>query len=146
MGELEEAMEKRVWERVRGEQQDPSLQVLTAAEKANAAVYLRLARMAQGPEKAPLRQLFERERRHGQMLGGIYLLTEDRPVSVRTAAPAADPMTVALRKCYAASLKAAAEYAKRCNDPEYGPAFAHLAAQEQENCAMLLELLGTLGK
>ncbi len=142
MGELENGMEQRVWERVRGQHQAPSLQVLAAAEKDNAAVYLRLARMAQGPEKALLRQLFERERRHGQTLGGIHLLTEDRPLSVRTAAPAADSMQVALHKCYAATLKAAAEYTRRCQDPEYGPAFAHLARQEQEHCAMLLELLG----
>ncbi len=142
MGELDESMEKRVWERVRGEAQPPSLQVLAAAEKASAAVYLRLARLAQGPEKALLRQLFERERRHGQLLGGIHLLTTDKALSVRTAAPAADSMGVALRKCYAAALKAVAEYERRSQDREYGPAFTHLAAQEREHCAMLLELLG----
>ncbi len=142
MGELDESMEKRVWERVRGEAQSPSLQVLAAAEKANAAVYLRLARLAQGPEKALLRQLFERERRHGQLLGGIHLLTTDKALSVRTASPAADSMGVALRKCYAATLKAIAEYERHSQDREYGPAFAQLAAQEQEHCIMLLELLG----
>ncbi len=142
MGEIEESMEKRVWERVRGENQGPSLQVLAATEKSNAAIYLRLARMAQGPEKALLRQLFERERRHGQLLGGVHRMTTDKVLSVRTAPPAADPMGVTLRKCYATSLKAAAEYERRSRDPEYGHAFAHLAAQEREHCVMLLELLG----
>ncbi len=148
MGELEESMEQRVWQRVRGETQPQpqSLQVLAAAEKANAAAYLRLARLVQGPERVVLRQLFERERRHGVLLGGIHLLTTDQALAVRTAAPAGEPLGVALRKCYAASLRAVMEYQKRCQDPEYGPAFAYLAAQEQEHCVMLLELLGCMGK
>ncbi len=146
MGEFDHTTEKRIWERVWGENQPQSLQVLAAAEKANAAVYLRLARMAQGPEKAMLRQLFERERRHGQLLGGIHLLTTDKALSVRTASPAADPMGVALRKCYATTLKAIAEYERHSQDREYGPAFAQLAAQEREHCVMLLELLGSVCK
>lgn len=146
MGMYDESMEKRVWERVRSEAPQKSLQVLAAAEKANAAVYLRLSRLAQGPEKALLRQLFERERRHGHLLGGIHFLTEDKALSVRTAAPPADTMALALRKCYAATLQAVAEYDRRSQDPEYGHAFARMAAQEREHCTMLLELLGSTGR
>ncbi len=142
MGELDESMEKRVWERVRGEAQSPSLQVLAAAEKANAAVYLRLARPAPGPATAPPRHLLPRPPPPRQLLGGIHLLTTDKALSVRTASPAADSMGVALRKCYAATLKAIAEYERHSQDREYGPAFAQLAAQEREHCIMLLELLG----
>ncbi len=142
MGDFDETMEQRVWQRVRGDAPQTSLQVLATAEKANAAVYLRLARLAQGPEKQTLRRLFEMERRHGQILGGIHLLSLDRQLSVQTAAPAAETMGVALRKCYAAALRAAAEYQQRTGDPEYGPAFAQLAAQEREHCCLLLELLG----
>lgn len=141
MGTYDEAMEKRVWERVRGETPSRSLQMLATAERANAAVYLRLMRLAQGPQKLLLRQLFERERRHGQILCGIHMLTADKPLSVRTAPPAADTLAVALRKCYAATLQAAGEYERRSQDPEYGPAFRQLAAQEREHCTMLLELL-----
>lgn len=142
MGTYDDSMEKRVWDRVRGEAPTRSLQALATAERANAAVYLRLMRLAQGPQKLLLRQLFERERRHGQLLSGIHLLTADKALSVRTAPPAADSVAVALRKCYAATLKAVAEYDSRSQDPEYGPAFTQMAAQEREHCTMLLELLG----
>lgn len=142
MAEFDEQMVHRVWQRVRGEGQVQSLQALAAAERSNAAVYLRLARMTQGEQKARLRQLFERERQHGRCLNGVSILTEGKALSVRTLPPAADSVTVALRKCYTASLKAAAEYDRRSPDGEYGCVFQRMAQEEREHCRLILEILG----
>lgn len=143
MAEYDQQMEQRVWNRIRGEE-PKSLQALAAAERACAAVYLRLARMSQGNQKAVLRQLFERERQHSRYLNGISLLMADQSLSVRTVPPAADSLAIALRKCYAASLKAAGEYEKRKDDREYGGVFARMAEEEREHCAMILDILGAV--
>lgn len=145
MGVFDESTEKRVWERVRGEAPQQSLQALATSEKAAAAVFQRLARMAQGPEKTQLRLLAEESRRHERILRGIHCLTSGKALSIRTAAPAADPAPVALRKCYATALRAARAYADRTGDPEYGPVFGAMAAREQAHCAVILEILGMTG-
>ena len=142
MAEFDEMMENRVWQRIHAEGSGQTLQSLAVAERSTAAVYLRLARMTQGPEKALLRQLFERERRHSRCIHGVSMAAEGKPLSMRTVPPAADHPTAALRKCYAASLKAAAEYDRRGADPDYGCVFRELAREEREHCRMILEVLG----
>lgn len=143
MGVFDENLEKRVWDRVHGSSQPSSLQTLAAAEQGCAAVYLRLARMTQGPSKTVLRQLYAHERSHSRCLNGISIAAQGKPLSVRTAPPPADSMTVALRKCYAQTLRAMDEYRQRSEDREYGHIFAHMAEQEKANSRMILELLGT---
>lgn len=144
MEKIDAGMEQRVWQRVRGEEQPAPLQQLAAAEKNAAAVYLMLSRSAQGPEKAMLRQMFERERSHSRCLNGMSILSDDRVLSVRTVPPANDRPEVALRKCYAHTLRAIREYESRENDPEYGPVFRHILHQEREHCRMILEILGSM--
>lgn len=142
MENLDSGLEQRVWQRVRGEAQSAPLQALAAAEQNLAAVYLMLSRSVQGPEKAMLRQMFERERSHGRCLNGMSMLSDDRALSVRTVPPANDRPDIALRKCYAQTLKSIREYENRVEDPEYGHVFRHLARQEREHCRMILEILG----
>ena len=143
MENIDANMEQRVWQRVRGEGKPGGLQALAAAEQSAAAVYLMLSRSAQGLEKAMLRQLFERERSHGRCLNGMSILSDDRALSVRTAPPANDRPEVALRKCYAQTLRAIREYESRREDGEYGHVFREMARQEREHCRMILELLGS---
>lgn len=143
MENFDAALEQRVWQRVRGEGQAATLQAMAAAEQSAAATYLMLSRVAQGPEKAQLRQLFERERNHGRCLNGISILSEDKPLSVRTLPPQNDRPEIALRKCYAQTLRAIREYSGRTEDPEYGHVFRHMLHQEKEHCRMILEILGS---
>lgn len=143
MEKFDEQLEKRVWQRIHGEGQVRSLQSLAVSERGNAAAYLRLTRMTQGAQKNLLRRLYERERQHEQCLSGMSRMMEGKNLSVRTLPPAADDLTTALRKCYTASLQAAAEYDRRSPDGEYGCVFRRLAREEKENCAMILEILGS---
>ncbi len=141
MGVFDENLEKRVWERVQSQAPAAPLQSLAAAEANLAAVYLRLARMCQGPQKTTLRRLWEGERSHSRCLGGMGR-AQGKPLSVRTAAPAGDPMEVALRKCYVQTLRAMTEYESRREDKEFGHIFARMAREEAHHCRMILELLG----
>lgn len=141
-------MAERVWKRVRGEQDaelpQMGLQGLAAAEWAEAAVYLMLSRQLQGHEKAMLRQLFEEERSHASCLKGMYLLSTGTPMSLRTPPPVPETPELALRKCYARTLKALKEYESRIEHPEYGHVFRQLAEEERRHCMMILELVGRI--
>lgn len=153
MDKFDEKLEQRVWQRVRsgGPAQEPlcpavPLQALALAEQSSAAVYLMLSRMAQGPEKAMLRQLFERERQHSRVLCGISILQDGRPLSVRPVPPDSERAETALRKCYSRALQTMSHYAARENDPHYGIIFRQLLHQEQEQCRMIAEILGMSGR
>lgn len=142
MAEFDEELEQRVWQRVRGQAPQQSLQTMAAAERGSAAVYLMLSRMMQGRKKELLRQLYHREQNHGRFLKGISVLRDGKALAVRTVPPEGKTPENLLRRCYAGSLKAAEEYASRSGDREYGPVFAKMAREEWENCAMILEILG----
>ena len=143
MAEFDEELEKRVWQRVRGQDQQPiSLQALAAAEKTSAGMYLMLSRMMQGRQKELLRQLYHREQNHSRLLNGISILRDGKALTARPAPPEGQRIENILRRCYSGCLKAQREYEKYIPDPEYGPIFARLVREEQENGAMILEILG----
>lgn len=139
-------LEQRVWKRVLGSDEKPRLQTMAAEEQARAAVFLMLSRMAQGPEKAKLKRLFEEERIHARRLKGIALAGEGTALSVQTAAPENERAETGLRKCYGRALKAIAAYEAWSADPEFGCVFRRMAAEEAEHAALIMELLGSLGR
>ena len=143
--QFDQQMEQRVWKRVRGEEQPPitGLQGLAAAEQNEAAVYLMLSRQLQGPEKAMLRRIFEQENAHAAILRGIHNAMTGQRITLRTAPVQPETPEIALRKCYARKLKTLSEYESRENDREYGAVFSHLARQEREHCAVILQILGS---
>ncbi len=139
---MDEELEQRVWQRVRGQEAQPSLQTLAVKERSAAAMYLMLSRMAQGRKKELLRQLYHREQNHCRYLCGISVARDGKHLSIRIAAPEAKTAENALRRCYAASLQAMRHYSAGAGDPEYGHVFERLAREEGENGAMILEILG----
>lgn len=138
----------RVWQRVHATAPEApdcgDLLALIAGERTDAATYLYLSRGRQSREAAILRRLFEEEQAHAACLRGIYtLITGQKPV-IRTAAPVQEPLDRALRRCYGREMRSLAEYEARSADPEYGPVFTRLAAQERDHCRTVLELIGNL--
>lgn len=142
-------MAARVWQRVQGTESTAGpatqgLPALIAEEWNDAAAYLYLSRRFQGRDSALLRRLSQEEQSHAACLRGIHaLITGARPVS-RTAPPPREPPEAVLRRCYSREIRSLTEYEARAADPEYGPVFARLAAQEREHCQSVLELLGRL--
>ena len=146
MEKVDQAMEQRVWKRVRGEELPPVLQELAAAELGSAGMFLMLSRQLQGSDKELLRRLYFEEKRHCAILQGMYTAITGQPLPLRTPQPEPGTPQNSLRKCYAGALQAFTAYGQRCADNQYAPVFGELAKQEQAHCAAILELLGRLHK
>ena len=149
MEKYDPEMEKRVWQRVRGEAkptpgQHTSVRALLLAELEQGAMLLQLSRQLQGGGKDTARRIYEENQIQGSILRGIcFCMTGTRPLLKTAPVSSLNPEN-ALQKCYALSLRAVREYENRTTDPEYGVAFAALAKVERAHCAVLLELLGSL--
>ncbi len=149
MEKFDPEMEQRVWNRIRGQEQAPQtigLQSLAAAEQNEAAVYLMLSRQLQGMEKSILRKLFAEEQTHAAILRGMHTAATGQKLTLRTIPPKPETPEIALRKCYARKLKAIAEYESRSGDREFGAVFSKLLRQEQEHCAVILQLLDSTAR
>lgn len=142
MQTIDETLEKRVWQRVQGVPELTGLPGLAAAERGQAAVYLALSRMAQGEHKSLLRQLYQKERSHSRCLGGICRLLDGRRLQKEGPLPVIERAETALRKCYAQTLRAIQSYQQLESHREYGHVFQMLRQEEEENCRLLLEILG----
>lgn len=137
-----------IWKRVHG--QPPAgpdlseLLLMIKEEQSDAATFLHLSHRFRGKASAALRQIAYQEQSHAASLKGIYtMLTGSRPNLHAPSAPR-EPLRQLLRRCYNRKLQRLRLYQTRIDDPEHGPSFARLAAQEQEHCYTLLQLLGNM--
>lgn len=147
MDSYDSAKANRVWQRVQGARPQfdgTTLPDLITGEWQDAATYLQLSRRMPPKESQVLRRLFEEEQAHAACLKGIYTLTTGHRPTQKAAPPQQEPVEQILRKCYGREMRCLAEYESRSSDPEYGPVFSRLAAQEREHCRIVLELIGRL--
>ena len=147
MENFDAAKATRVWQRVQATQPEAEgLPALIAGELEDAATYIQLAKRLGGKEGQVLRKLAETEHSHAACLKGIYTLMTGEPINPRIPPLRQEEAARTLRWCYGREMRCLAQYEARANDPEYGPVFARLAAQEREHCMAVLELIGKLGK
>ena len=147
MENFDAAKATRVWQRVQATQPEAEgLPALIAGELEDAATYLQLARRLGGRNGQTLRQLGTAEHSHAACLKGIYTLMTGESINPRIPPLRQEEAARTLRRCYGREMRCLAQYEARANDPEYGPVFARLAAQEREHCMTVLELIGKLGK
>ena len=142
MEKIDEGMEKRVWQRVHGIWQGVNLQGMAAAEQNLAAVYLSLAQIYQNKNRQLLQRLHERERNHGYCINGISRVRDGKQMKIQTVKPSVERPETVLRKCYAQTLQALQTYRQMEADGEFGHIFRTLRQQEEENCVLLLQILG----
>ena len=86
------------------------------------------------------------DRAHAACLKGIFNLVTGEKNGFRTPPTPQEAPEISLRRCYGQEMRCLAQYEERSADPEYGPVFSRLAAQEKEHCRIVLELLGRLQK
>ncbi len=147
MENYDAAKATRVWQRVQASQPEAEgLPALIAGELEDAATYIQLARRLGSKEGQVLRQLAATEQSHAACLKGIYTLMTGEPINPRIPPLRQEPAERTLRRCYGKEMRCLAQYEARTSDPEYGPVFARLAAQEREHCMTVLELIGRLKK
>lgn len=139
--ELEEFRTVRLWM-----EDGKDLQALLLAEESAAAAYIHLAGNGTARQAATLHQLARDAQAHAACLEGICVLVTGTVPKIKAPAPEQGPAATVLRKCYGRAMRTLVTYEARSHDREYGPVFARLAAQQQEQCSRILALLGTLGK
>ena len=136
--------ELKEYRTVRGWMEDgQDLRALLLAEEMLADACSRLARLTSGREAATLQHIARDARGHGACLEGICVLVTGEAPQLRTPEAEVGPAAAVLRRCYGWAMRTLAVYEARSRDREYGPVFARLAAQQQEQCRRLLELIGT---
>lgn len=147
MEQFDPSLAERVWQRVQGHAvkgPDPTeLTGLTIETLEDAAACLRLSKIL-GGHGGILLQLAREDRAQAGCLRGICAVLSGRTPEVSVPAPAQAPVQAVLRRCYVRHLHRVREYARRADDPDFGPAFEKLAADERTHCKLLLELLGRL--
>lgn len=149
METIDQALQQRVWERVRGtaqprEPEPESLRELIAGEWADSAAYLRLAEHYRGGEAALLRQMHRREQAHLASLKGIYRVLTGRPATVKSPPLPREGKETALRRCYYREQRCMESYRQWMAHPVFGPVFENMYAQELAHSGVLLELIGRL--
>ena len=143
MEKIDPQAQQRVWQRVRGEQPAaPQEQLLMVME---AEIFAQLqALIRYFPGKAPeLRSIQAQTQEHLACLQGMSLLRRGiKPHKPTGKAGNADP-TALVRKCYVNCINLAKNYEAASDDPEYGIAYAQMAATKRRHCTQLLSLLGS---
>ena len=140
-------LEKRVWQRVKGEsplpQPERELAALLAGEAACWAVCGALSRRTEGKNGSKLRQIAEEAQENLACLKGMYLLTTGHMPVVHPTQPSREPVLPALQGQCRRELQLLQQYTLRAGDPECGPVFAGLAQRKREHCTALLQILGS---
>ena len=138
----------QIWKRVQSQipdVPDPSelLQMITE-EWTDAVTYLHLSHHFRGKQSDALRKMAWQEQAHCACLKGIYTMLTGYHPQVHAPAVPREPLRQLLRHCYNRELQCVSLYQARIDDPEHGASFARLAAQDQEHCHILLQLLGNM--
>ncbi len=141
MVKIDPKLQSQVWQRVQGEQQNPSEQRFRLLEGEIAAQIQAL--MAYFPAKRPLlRQM------HGEVMGniaclqGMEVLRRGQKGPVTQGKAGGKDAAAAVRRCYVNCLNLANAYDQARSDPEYGAVFGELAQVKRRHCRALLSLLG----
>ncbi len=150
--ELDGQMQRRVWDRVRGEPEAgmPELRRMGLGElmwvlRENAAAYRLLAKQFSGREGEKLNRLHQECRQGLACLRGLCALTGEDRKGV-PGEPPRESLRRSMEKCYFREKHLAAEFAARSADPEYGLVMARLARQTGDRCVAVLEILGEAEK
>ena len=144
----DENMEAQVWQRVQaGKQEVPAsgLRQMQREAMELAELYRGLASRTSGRQQELSRQLYRGEKSNALMLAGIGMLSGQREENVKLWQPGKEHSGKLLERCYHRTRRCMVEYLSRSADGEYGAVFRSMADREGEHCAMIAELLGSLG-
>ena len=138
----------QIWKRVQGQPPAvpdlPALLQMITEEWTDAVTDLHLSHHFRGKHSAALRKMSWQEQAHCACLKGIYAMLTGTHPHVHAPSVPRQPIEQLLRHCYNRELQCVNSYQSRMHDSEHGASFARLAAQEQEHCHILLQLLGNM--
>lgn len=150
MEHIDPALAQRVWQRVQAPHvpnastlSSPALSALAAGESADAAACLKLSREL-GGQGGTLVKMAREDQSHAGCLRGICAMVSGKPTQIPDLPLEPGTSAAVLRRCYANHLARIRQYRRLAEDPDFGPVFEKLSAEEQGHCKQLLELLGRL--
>lgn len=141
-------IEAQVWQRVRsaaGEPPRSDLRQLQREAMELAAVYRTLVAQFTGRQQEQARRLYLGEKTNAQTLAGIGLLSRQPAEALKLWQPGKDAPGKVLERCYHRTRRCMTEYLARSAEAEFGSVFRLMADREGEHCAVIAELLGSLG-
>ena len=142
----EQNMENRVWQRVLsgpGESGE-DLRPLIHSASENVMDYHHLLHRTSGKHRDGLQRLYDRARVNLNCLRGLQAMRFGSAVKVGNLPASGENFRRILEKCYHRTRRAMQEYTARSAEPEFGAVFAVMAHREQDNAALIAEILGTL--
>ena len=141
-------IEAQVWQRVRsaaGEPPRSDLRQLQREAMELAAVYRTLVAQFTGRQQEQARRLYLGEKTNAQTLAGIGLLSRQTAEALKLWQPGKEAPGKVLERCYHRTRRCMTEYLARSAEAEFGSVFRLMADREGEHCAVIAELLGSLG-
>ena len=141
-------LEAQVWQRGRATAEEPprsDLRQLQREAMELAAIYRNLVAQFTGRQQEQARRLYLGEKANAQALAGIGLLSRQQGEALKLWQPGKEPAGKVLERCYHRTRRCMTEYLARSAEPEFGSVFRALADREGEHCAVIAELLGSLG-
>ena len=147
MEQPDQAMTRRVWQRVTGQTghteqplpQNPKTMIAT--EEQIRLTLLHLMQIAPMDRQA-FAALASDCARHIRILQGIHMLQNGCKAQVRGVAQTMSTPTHCLQRLYALTLQSAEQYGRLSSDTAYGTVFQALADTKAKHCAIVLQLLG----
>lgn len=150
MDGIDQEMQKRVWQRVKGDggkQMPPlreeNLKPWIMAAQENSLCYSHLARELGGKTGEQLRILSQQAANCAACARGICRIRGEQ-VKVPRLQPGKEPAGRMLEKCCHRERRLWEEAERKATDPEYGPAYRRLARQAGERYTAVLEILGRM--
>ena len=147
MGKQDHTMEQQVWQRVRSSREEGAGQDLRQLQREAmelAAVYRTLSSQLTGKQQEQMKQLYMGERANAAALAGIGMLSRQQGEALKLWNPGKEEPKKALEKCYHRTRRCLTEYMARSAEGEFGVVYQKMAAQEQNHCALIAEILGNL--
>ena len=140
--------EQQVWQRVcacREELPQNDLRQLQREAAELAAIYRNLTSQLAGKQQEQAKRLYLGEKANVAVLNGISMLTRQQGETLKLWNPGREDPRKTLEKCYHRTRRCMTEYMARSAEGEFGVVFDRMAKRSGEHCALIAELLGSLG-
>lgn len=148
MDERNLTMEQEVWQRVQANRESEpknNLRQLQRESMELASVYRRLSAQLSGRAQELAKRLYLGEKANTDTLAGIGMLSRTGGETLKFWQPEKELPQKLLERCYHRTCRCRMEYLVRSADGEFGVVFEKLADREGQHCAVIAELLGSLG-
>lgn len=132
---MEAMEERRVWQRVRGEDRTERIRGCLSKQAELLRIYRQLSRRG-----GKCRMLFEQKENQIACLRGVLRVMTGQNV----VPPKGGEVKIDLLRCHEGETEFLRELTELGKDPDFGPVFDTLRERQKTQCRLLLEIIGTM--